>query len=174
MKTQLRVYLHGLAAEIRALRRYRKKWQPRPYENEDGVVAYARHPQEVRLSEAWERQRDSARSASLALGFLRGWPYVAMERICYFPPDWDTVEDMVATYGGYYEAGQPVPGLLAWVNVGKEASTPEICKARRMLQAERGRARRLGYRAKYKLDESRETQAELKARLKAKFLGTQT
>jgi hypothetical protein len=43
--------------------------------------------------------RKAARSTHLAHGFLRGTPYLAMERTCHHKPDWKAVEAMVKRYG---------------------------------------------------------------------------
>lgn len=48
--------------------------------------------------------RQESRSAHLAYGFIRGKPYVSMERMCYRPhPDWKRIAELV----GLHMAGEP-------------------------------------------------------------------
>lgn len=175
MKTLLRVKLAALAAEIRSLRRHRKRWPAREIQAKDR--SFERHPLEVTLSDMWENSRREARAANLAMAFLRGKDYLAVEKVCYFPPAWGRVETYVQQYGRFYvERGDN--SLMAhrfpeWLTKAQVAASDTICKAARQVQAERGRRRnterRVAYRKIYGLDESKETQAEMKARLKEKW-----
>ncbi len=68
--------------------------------------------------------RNEARAALLAHGFLRGTPYLAMERKCHLPPDWVRVAHVVQRFG--LASGMPdiKAAVLAWSQSPDVVRTP--------------------------------------------------
>ena len=82
----LKVKVKSLAEEARIIRREERR---------------ARDP-DLKLELATHRRntvRREARHSLLALGYLRGRAYRAMERTCHQGPGWEEVERMVRRYG---------------------------------------------------------------------------
>jgi hypothetical protein len=113
MKTYLKIKGLSLAGEARIIKRLEKSRQTHP------KLAASLHMHRT------HEVRSEARSTHLALGFLRGVPYKAMElplrplneghkrslNMTRTAPDWKRVEQLVNKYGQqYFEGAQDLTG----------------------------------------------------------------
>jgi hypothetical protein len=106
-KTFLKMKIMSLAAEARIIRREEKKWPTTTN------VRWGLYSHRVAVV------RPEARVALLAYAYLRGRPYVALERAPLTPPNWEKVTAMVARFGPVPKV--PVEAITTWSEAGKEA-----------------------------------------------------
>lgn len=188
MKTDLKIKIRSLELEYRVI--------TDPGEGELRVYGpdnpkfgqyklwHQNHPMFARLLGHATGILDEMEACKYAQCFLRNKPFTAMRANAYYPISehiWDRIEANVRHHAGYIkndEDGNPVEvtaqeaalGFTDWITDARISDNPTICKQRRRYQNELGRKRRFNYHKKYLTHEPPETQAELKARLKAKWL----
>jgi hypothetical protein len=108
-KTYLKIKIMSLAAEARIIRREEKKW-PGAADVRWGLYSH-------RVATV----RPEARVALLAYAYLRGRPYVALERAPRTPPNWEKVVALANRYGDKKVSAETI---AAWA----EADAP-VAKA---------------------------------------------
>jgi hypothetical protein len=121
MKTYLQVKIASLAAEARIIRRkeYIAKDRARLCRSgmcPDNPEIYAHEAASLHQHRTFDVRRES-RAAQLALGYLRGRAYRAMEAKCYEAPQWKRVAELVKKYGDRSPNADKeaiVGALLAW------------------------------------------------------------
>lgn len=112
----LRIKIQSLALEAVAIRRAEAKFKKRRGEKSRAIFWGLRSHRTVDV-------RNEARAAILASGFLRGTPYLKMERCCRpkHDPDWKRVEQLALKYGGG-DAADVKARLDAWKNTPAPAA----------------------------------------------------
>jgi hypothetical protein len=106
----IRVKIKTLAAEARIIRleerRAKARWKhlrQRAGVTDDDEVAQAAVDSEVLFFGLKNHRRgpvrSAAREAQLVYGFLRGTPYLALERTCRTEPDWREIGKLIKRYG---------------------------------------------------------------------------
>lgn len=100
------------------------KWQRPPVRNE---AAYDK-ARSRRLSLCDHRKvdvREESRAAQLAYGFFRGTPYYVIETLCYNPPNWKRVEQLVVKYNETLSKIELLEQFEKW----KTAARTEVSQA---------------------------------------------
>ncbi len=90
----LKVKVKSLAAEARIIRREEQRCKARPADKPGRTELLLQLKAHRR-----DTVRREARHSLLAMGYLRGRAYRAMERTCRQDPSWSEVERMVQKYG---------------------------------------------------------------------------
>lgn len=129
MKEHLKIKILSLAAEARIIRHQEVRAR-----NDARRITKKRGPghsdvrNEIRQSLYLHRinvVRRECRTANLAYGFLRGTPYIAMERKAHSEPDWSGVLKMICRFSNRKHT-DVWPEMRAWMDKSNVSATAYV------------------------------------------------